>query len=176
MEYLLRKNKNPAHQNRTKENQKKKRKEVWQYIQQLQFSSVPQSCSTLVSPWRAADKPPCPSPTWSPHIFMSLELVMPSNHVILCHPLLLLPSIFPNVRAFSNESALCIRWPSTGVSVWTSVLPMHTQDWSPLGWTGWIASQSKGLSRMFSNTTVQSINSSALSFLYGPTLTSIHDY
>ena len=77
---------------------------------------------------------------------------MPSNHLILGHPLLLLPSIFPNIRVFSNESALHIRWPkyspltSLKYSPLTSVLPMNTQDWSPLGWTGWISLQSKGLS------------------------------
>ena len=86
---------------------------------------------------------------------MSIESVMQSNHLILCCPLLLLPSIFPKIRVFSNESALCIRWPSIGVSASTSVLPMNTQDWAPLGWTGWISLQSKGLSRVFSNTTVQ---------------------
>ena len=86
---------------------------------------------------------------------MSIESVMPSNHLILCHHLLLLPSIFLNIRVFSNDSALCIRWPSTGVSASASVLPMNTQDWSPLGWTGWIFLQPKGLSRVFSNTTVQ---------------------
>ena len=86
---------------------------------------------------------------------MSIELVMPSNHLILCRPLLLLPSIFASIRLFSNESVLHIRWPSSGVSASTSVPPMNTQDWSPLGWTGWISLQSKGLSRVFSNTTVQ---------------------
>ena len=86
---------------------------------------------------------------------MSIELVMPSNHLILCHPLLLLPSIFPSIRVFSNESVLCIRWPSIGVSASTSVLPMNIPDLFPLGWTGWISLQSKGLSRVFSNTTVQ---------------------
>ena len=68
---------------------------------------------------------------------MSIELVMPSNHPVLCHPLLLLPSIFPSIRVFSNESALCIRWPNIGVSASTAVLPMNAQDWSALGWTGW---------------------------------------
>ena len=86
---------------------------------------------------------------------MSIESVMPTNHLIFCHLLLLLPSIFPSIRVFSNELALCIRWPSIGVSASTSVLPMNTQDWSPLGWTGWISLQSKGLARVFSNTTVQ---------------------
>ena len=85
---------------------------------------------------------------------MSIESVMPSNHLILCHPLLLLPSILPSIRVFSNESALPIRWPKYWSSALASVLPMNTQDWSPSGWTGWISLQSKGLSRVF-NTTVQ---------------------
>ena len=62
---------------------------------------------------------------------------MPSNRLIIFCPLLSLPSIFPSVRVFSNESALHIRWPSIWVSASTSVLPMNVQDWSPLGWTGW---------------------------------------
>ena len=86
---------------------------------------------------------------------MSMESVMPSNHLILCRPLLLLPSIFPSIRVFSNESALCIRWPKYWISASASFLPKKSQDWSPLGWTGWISLQSKGLSRVFSNTTVQ---------------------
>ena len=65
---------------------------------------------------------------------------------------------------------------SIGVSASTSVLPMNIQDWFPLGWTGWISLQFNGLSRVFSNTTVQSINSSALSLLYSPIPTCIHDY
>ena len=68
---------------------------------------------------------------------------MPSNHVILCCPLLLLPSIFPSIRVFSNESVLDI----IGVSASASVLPMSIQEWFPLGWIGWSSSQSKGLSR-----------------------------
>ena len=86
---------------------------------------------------------------------MSIESVMPSNHLIPCCPLLLLPSIFPSIRVFSNESALRIRWPEYWSFSFTSVLPMNTQDWSPLGWTGRISLQSKGLSWVFSNTTVQ---------------------
>ena len=86
---------------------------------------------------------------------MSIESVMPSSHLILCHPLLLLPQIPPSIRVFSNESTLHMRWPNIGVSASASVRPMNTQDWSPLGWTGWISLQSKGLSRVFSNTTVQ---------------------
>ena len=107
---------------------------------------------------------------------MSIESVMPSSYLILSRTLLLPPSIFPSIRVFSNESALHIRWPKYGVSVSASVLSINIQDWFPLGQTGWISLQSKGLSTIFSNITVKSINSSALSLLYGPTLTSIHDY
>ena len=83
---------------------------------------------------------------------MSIESVMPSNHLILCHPLLLPPSIFPSIRVFSSESALCIRWPK----YWSFSFSINpSNDWSPLGWTGLISVQSKGVSRAFSNTTVQ---------------------
>ena len=85
----------------------------------------------------------------------STELVRPFNHLILCCPLFLLPSIFPSIRVFTSESVLRIRWPSIGVSASASVLPMNIQGWFPLGWTGWISLQSKGLSGVFSSTTVQ---------------------
>ena len=101
--------------------------------------------------------------------FISVETVMLSNHLILCHPLLLLPSVFPSIRVFSNESAPHIRWPKFGASA--SVLPMNTQGWFPLGLTGLISLQSKGLLRVFSNTTTESINSLALSLLCGLSLT-----
>ena len=100
---------------------------------------------------------------------------MPSSHLILCHPLLFLHSIFPSIRVFSNESVLHIRWPKYWSFSFIISLPMNIKDWFPLGCTSWISLQSKGLSRVFSNTTVKSSNSSALSFLYSPTLTSIHD-
>ena len=78
---------------------------------------------------------------------------------------------------FSNESALCIRWPKYWSSVSASVLPMNIQDWSPLGLSGLISLQPKGLSRVFSPTPqFKSINSSALSLLHSPTFTSIHDH
>ena len=76
---------------------------------------------------------------------MFIELVLQSNHLILCCSLLLLPSIFPSIRVFSSESILRIRWPKYWVSASASVLPMNVQDWFPLGWTGWISLQSKGL-------------------------------
>ena len=79
------------------------------------------------------------------HVIKSL---MPSNHLILCCPLLLLPSIFPSIRVFSNESILCICGQSTGVSALTSILPLNIQDWLPLGLTGLIFLKSKGLSSL----------------------------
>ena len=105
--------------------------------------------------------------------FMSIETVMPSNHLILCRPLLLLPSIFPNIRVFFSQ-LFTSGGQSIGASASASALPMTIQDWFPLGLTSLISSQSKGLS----SPTPQfwSINSSALSFLYSPTLTSIYDY
>ena len=122
-----------------------------------QFNSV-QSLSRVwlfATPWTAARQASL-SITNSQSLpkLMSIKSVMPTNHFILCHPLLLLPSIFPSIRVFSNESALRIRWPKYWSFSSASVLPMNTQDWS-LGWTGWISLQSKGLSRVFSNTTVQ---------------------
>ena len=81
---------------------------------------------------------------------MSIMSVMPSNHLILCHPLLLPPSTFPSNRGFSNESLLHIRWPK----YWSLSLNISPFNEYP-GWTGWISLQSKGLSRVFSNTTVQ---------------------
>ena len=92
---------------------------------------------------------------------MSIESVMPSNHHILYCPRILLSSTFPNIRVFSNESALCIRWPkywSFSFIIFLPSfhhLPVNTQGLSPLGWTGWIFLQSKGFSRVFSNTTIQ---------------------
>ena len=174
---------------------------VYIYIRNTYIFSSVQSLSCVrlfATPWTTARQgslsiinsrsPPKP---------ISIKSGMPSNHLILRRPLLLLPSIFPNLRVFSIESALCIRWPkywsfsfsptnehpglisfrmdwldllavqgtrkslqlfasggqSIGISA--SVLPMNTQDWPPLGWTGWISLQSKGLSGVFSNTTVQ---------------------
>ena len=106
----------------------------------------------------------------------SIKLVMPSNHLILCHPLLLPPSIFPSIRVFQINQVFTSGGQSIGVSASASVLPMNIQDWFPLGWTGWISLQSKGLSSVFSTPLLKSINSSRLSFLYSPTGMSIHAY
>ena len=80
-----------------------------------------------------------------------IELVMPSSHLILCRPLLLLPPISPSIRSFPMSQLFAWGGQSIGVSASASVLPMNTQDWSPLGWTGWISLQFKGLSRVFRN-------------------------
>ena len=124
----------------------------------LQFSSVQllSHVRLFVTPWTAV----CQSSlsitnTWSLLKLMSIELVMPSNHLILCHPLLFPPSIFPSIKVFSSELALPIRWPKYWSFSFNVSPSKNTQDWSPLGWTGWISLQSKGLSRVFSNTTVQ---------------------
>ena len=87
----------------------------------------------------------------------SIKSVIPSDHFILCCPLLLRSSIFPSIRIFSNESVLRIRWPSICISTSASVLPMHIQDWFPLGWTVWTSLQSKELWRVFSNPAVQKV-------------------
>ena len=79
---------------------------------------------------------------------------MPSNHLILCRPLLLL-SIFPSIWVFSSESLYTSGGQRIGVSASTSIIPINIQDWFPLEWTGWISLQFKGLSRVFSNITVQ---------------------
>ena len=85
----------------------------------------------------------------------SIKSVMPSNHLILCRPLLLLPPIPPSIRVFSNESVPPSGGQSIRVSSSSSVIPINIQDWFPLGLTGWISLQFKGLSRVFSSTTVQ---------------------
>ena len=122
----------------------------------VQFSSVTQSCPTLCDHMNYGTPdllvhhqlPSLPK-------LISIESVMPSNNLIFCHPLLLLPSIFPNIRVFQMSQIFASGGQNIRVSASTSVLPMNTRDWSPLGWTGWISLQSKGLSRVFSNTTVQ---------------------
>ena len=103
---------------------------------------------------------------------------MPCNLLILCHPLFLLYSISPNIKVFSSESALHISWPnySTGVSASTSVLPMNIHHWFPLELTGLISSLSKGLSRVFSSTTVWKPSILRCSAFLMVLLTSVHDY
>ena len=106
--------------------------------------------------------------------FAQTESMMPSNHLILCHPLLLPSSIFPSIRVFSDESALPIRWPKHWIFSFSISPSNEYSGWFPLGWTGWISLQSKGLSRVFFSTTVK--KHQFFSLLYGPTLTSVIDY
>ena len=119
------------------------------------FSSV-QSVSHVqlfVTPWIAAPQASLSIINSRSSLKLTcIESVMPSSN-----PLFLLPPIPPSIRVFSNESTLHLIWggQSTGVSALASFLPKKSQGWSPSEWTGWISLQSKGLSRVFSNTTVQ---------------------
>ena len=143
-----------------------------------QFSSIQFSpVRSFDTPWTAAHQASL-SITNSRSLLklMSIESVMPSNHLILCHPLLLLPSILPSIRVFSSESALWIRWPkywsfSFSISPFTeySGLISFRMDWLDL-----LAVQ--GTLKSSPTPQIKSINSSALNFLYIPTLTSIHDH
>jgi len=124
----------------------------------LEFSSVQwlSRVQLFVTPWTTAQHASLSiTNSWSSPKPMSIESVMPSNHLILCCPLLLLLSVFPSIRVFSSESALYIKWPKYWSFRFRISPLMNIQDWSPLGWTGWISLQSKGFSRVFSNITVQ---------------------
>ena len=110
----------------------------------------------LATPWIAARQASLSIPNSRSSLRLtSIESVMPSNHLILCHPLFLLPSIFPSIRSFQMSHFFTPGGQSMGVSASASVLPMNIQDWFPLGMTSWISLQSKGLSRVFSKATVQ---------------------
>ena len=123
----------------------------------LWFSSVQlfSRVRLFVAPWTAAPQASL-SFTNSQSLFklMSIESVMPSNHLILCRPLLLLPSIFPRIRVFQMSQLFASGGQSIEVLASTSVFPVNIQDWSPLGWTGWISLLFKGLSRVFSSTSI----------------------
>ena len=122
----------------------------------VQFSSVAQSCPTLCTPWTAAHQASLSiTNSQSSLKFTSIELVIPSSHLILCHPLFLLPQSHQASESFPMTQLFAWGGQSPGVSALASFLPKNTQGWSPLKWTGWISLQSKGLSRVFSNTTVQ---------------------
>ena len=140
------------------------------------FSSV-QSLSRVrlsATPWVAARQASLSiTNSWSLLKLMIIESVMPSNHLILLSPSPLTFTLsqhqnLPMSQLFISGGQSIV------VSASASVLAMNIQDWSPLGWTDWIFLQSKGLSRVFSNTTVQ--KKRKLSFLYSPTFTYIHDY
>ena len=145
----------------------------------FQFNSV-QLLSPIwffVTPWTAACQASLSiTNSWRLLKLMSIESEMPSTILSSVFPLSSCPQSFPASGFFPVSQFFPSGRQRNGVSASKSVLPMNTQDWPPLGWTGWISLQSKGLSKVFSNTTVKSINSLALNFLYFPTLTSMHDY
>ena len=124
----------------------------------IQFSSVQLlSCVWLfVTPWTTARQASLSiTNSWSLLRFMSSESMMPSNHLILCRPLYSCLQSFPTSGSFSVSQFFSSGGQSIGFPASASVLPMNIQDWFPLGLTGWISLQSKGLSRVFSNTTLQ---------------------
>ena len=147
----------------------------------VQFSSLQFSHSVMSDSLQPHGlqhtRPPCPSPTpgvysnscplswWCPPTISS-SVIPFSSHL----------QSFPASGSFPMSQFFASGGQSIGVLASPSVLPMNIQDWFPSGWAGWISLHSKGLSRVFSNTTVQNINSLTLSFLYSPTLTSIHDH
>ena len=147
--------------------------------QSVQFSSVAQSCPTPCDPLN------CSTPGLPVHHQLP-EFTQTHVHWVgrWCHPTIS-PSVipffshlqsFPATGPFPVSQLFASGGQSIGVSASASILPMNIQDWFPLGLTSLISLQSKWLSRVFSNTIIQSINSSVFSFLYGPSLTSIHDY
>ena len=139
------------------------------------------SCSVVSDPLRPHgpqnSRPPCPSPT--PRVYPNSCHLSQWCHLTISSSVIPFSSClqsFPASGSFQMSHLFASGSQSIRASASTSVLPMNTQDWSPLWWTGWITLQSRGLSRVFSNTTqFKSTNSSALSFLYSPTLTSIHN-
>ena len=140
------------------------------------FSTVTQLCPTLWPHGLQHTRGPCPSQT--PGVYPN-----PYPLSWWCHPtissfviLFSSPQSFLASGSFHMSQLFASGGQSIGVSASTSVLPMNTQDLPPLGWTGWISLQSKGLSRVSSNTQFKSIDSSVLSFVYSPTPTSIHDH
>ena len=122
-------------------------------------------------------RPPCPSPT--PRVYSNSCPLSPWCHPAISSSVIPFSSClqsFPASGSFQISQFFTSGGQSIGVSASASVLPMNIQDWFPLGWTSWISLQSKGLSRVFPNTTVQKHQFLVLSFLYSPTLTSKHDY
>ena len=136
-------------------------KQVWlhhnkPWFSSVQFISVTQLCPTLCDPMNCST-PGLLSITISRSSLKltSIESVMPFSHLILCCPLLLLPPIPPSIRVFSSKTTLHVRWPKYWSFSFSIIPSKEHQSWFLLEWTGWISLQSKGLSRVFSNTTVQ---------------------
>ena len=122
-------------------------------------------------------RPPCPSPT--PGVHSNSCPLSQWHHPAITSSVLPFsssPQSLPASGSFPMSQLFASGSQSIGVSASASVLPTNTQDWSPLEWTGWISLKTKGISRAFSNTTVQKHQFLVLSFLHSPTLTSVHDY
>ena len=143
----------------------------------VQFSSVAQLCPTICDPWIVAHQASLSiTNSWSSPKLMSIESVMPSNHLILCRPLLLLPPIPRSIRVFSSESTLRMRWPK----YWSFSFNISPSNEHP----GLIFFRMDGLDLLAAQGTQESsptpqfksTNSSVLSFLHSPTLISVHDY
>ena len=147
---------------------------VWQNLPKYcKVSHLVARCVWLfATPWTTAHQASLSiTNSQSPPKPMSIESVMPPNHLILCHPLLLLPSIFPSKRVFSNESVLCIRWPK----YWSFSFNISPSNEHP----GLISFRMDWLDLLTVQGTLKSLlqhHSSKASILYSPTLTSIHDY
>ena len=144
----------------------------------VQFSSVAQLCPTLCDPMnRSTPGPPVHHQlleSTQTNVHWVSVAIQPSSSVI---PFSSCPQSFPASGSFQMNQLFATGGQSIAVSASASVLPMNTQDWSPLRWTGWISLQSPGDSQESSPTPqFKSINSSVLSFLHSPTLTSIHDH
>ena len=146
-------------------------REAWWATFPVQFSSVAQLCPTLCDPTnRGKARPLCPSPNAGVY-------ANPCQLSWWCHPNISSSAVpissclqsFQESGSFQMSQLFTSSGQIIGVSGSRPILPVNYQDWSPWGWTGWISLQSKGLSRVF-------FNSSVLSFLYSPTLTSMHDY
>ena len=143
-------------------------------MRSVQFSHSVMSDSA--TPWTVACQASLSfTNSWSLLKLVSIDLVMPSNHLILCRPLLLLPSMFPSIRLFSNESALRLRWPK----YWSfsfNISPSNEHSGLISSRMDWIPCSPRDFQESSPTPQFKSINSWALSFLYSPTLTSIHDY
>ena len=143
----------------------------------VQFTSVAQSCLTLCNPMNR-------SMAGLPVHHKSRSLPNPCPLSLWCHPIISYsvipftsyPQSFPTSESFQMSHLFTSGGQSIGVSASTSILPMNNQDWSPLGWTGWISLQSKGFSGVISNITVQKHQFFCAQLPHSPTLTSIHDY
>ena len=159
---------------------RKKSLEIHTYIETRSLFSSVQLFSPVqlfVTPWTAASQASCPSPTLRAHQSMSIESVMPSKHLILCRPFILLPSIFPSIRVFSNESNFCMRWPKY-CSCSFNISPTNEHGGLisfRMDWLDLLAVQGTLKSLFQHHSSKASILRCSASF-YSPTITSVHDH